>query len=157
MTRIEYRVQAMKNTFGLFDHYFLVIGDKEYHPGSYKPGKVLPVNSTKGSHIVATLDCCDACYNKLVVDLHLEEDVRIFNFYPLLNCETWCFGFSIQSLPIYMIPILIVLLIRGNIFYMVVLIVAIAFLILIRSKYVFSRTNKLQCQHNEEKTKKLKI
>lgn len=145
--QIEYRVQAMRKTFGLVDHYYLVIDDKEYHAGQYKPGKVLPINTTKGYHIVSVMDVCDACYNKIVVDLQLEEDVRMFSYFPLLNCETLCFGFSLQSLPIYCIPFLALLLWRGCILYAVVLLLVIMLILLIRSKYVFSRTHKIRCKH----------
>lgn len=144
---IEYRVQAMRRAFGLFDHYFLVINDKEYHPGNYKPGKVLPVNTTKGHHVVSRVAVCDICYNKIVVDLQLEEDVRLFNYYPILNCETLCFGFSAQSLPLYITPFLGLLLWQGQILYAILMILACMLILLMRSKYVFSRTNKLQCRH----------
>lgn len=145
--QIEYRVQAMKKTMGLFDHYYLVIGDKEYHPGRYKPGKVLPVNTTKGYHIVSTVSVCDECYNKIVVDLHLEEDIRMFSYFPFMNCETMCFGISIQSLAIYLVPFLVVLLWRGQLFYAIMLVLISLTVLLVRSKYIFSRTVKSHCAH----------
>lgn len=44
---VEVRCQALRRTWGLIDHYFLVIGEHEYHMGgSYSKGAVLPIGTT---------------------------------------------------------------------------------------------------------------
>lgn len=101
---VEYWCQAMPKTWGLIDHYFMVIDDKEYHAGTYKPGKILPRNSTKGA-LVSLCTVCDTCYEKILLDYDLNEDDRLYTaYFPLLNCESVCTGFSMQSITLIAIP-----------------------------------------------------
>lgn len=144
---IEYRCQAMKKSMGVFDHYFLVIDDKEYHAGFYKPGRVLPVNSTKGYHICMVSEICEVCYVKIVADYRLEEDVRIFSYFPMLNCETLCFGFSLQSLTLLALPFIVVLLFKGKFILSIIVLMVVLLLLLVHSKYTFSRCKRTQCPH----------
>lgn len=151
--KIEYRCRAIKNTLGIFDHYFLVIGDHEIHMGFYQTGKILPKNTTKGAHIVAEKELCELCYNKIIADINLKEDVRLIAYYPLLNCETLATGFSIQSLAFLSLPIIFCCLIKGLLFYACLVVLCTILVILMYSKYVYSRTNKLKCFHLENSLK----
>ncbi|AUQ44008.1 putative Ac81-like protein [Esparto virus] len=146
--KIEIRCRAMKHTFGLFDHYFIVIGDTEYHAGNYKPGKILPLGTTKGAHIVSICEICEICHDKIMAEYYTSEDVRIFHIYfPILNCETLCMGFSIQSLLFLTIPFLCVFILKGSFLYAIIFILLSIVIVLAHSKYRFSRTNKTKCEH----------
>lgn len=144
---IEYRCQALKNTLGLIDHYFLVIDDKEYHLGFYTPGKVLPKDSTKGYHIVSKRKVCETCYNKIIADLNYKEDIRLIRYFPFLNCETLCTGFSVQSLALLTLPCVGFLIVKGKILYVIILVLLTLIVILVYSKYTFSRTKYSRCKH----------
>lgn len=144
---IEYRCQAMRKTLGFVDHYFLVVDDKEYHAGFYKRGKVLPADTTKGYHSVMFVDVCESCYVKIVADYRLEEDIRIFNYFPLLNCETLCRGFSVQSMALLSLPFVGMLLWKKQFAYAIILLLVVAVAVLSYSKYVFSRCKKTVCTH----------
>lgn len=145
--KIEYRCRAIKNTFGIFDHYFLVVDNKEIHMGFYRSGKILPINSTKGAHIVAEKKLCAMCYNKIIADINLREDVRLISYYPMLNCETLSTGFSVQSLAFLSLPIAILLLIKGFVLYACLIFLVTLLVLLLYSKFVYSRTVKLKCAH----------
>lgn len=145
--KVEVRCQAMKNTLGLFDHYFIVINNVEYHMGYYSKGAILPVNSTKGWHLVTVKEVCADCYQKIIETFCLGEDKRLFSFYPFINCETLTTGFSVQSLIFLLIPIstyLVYYKLYNILIYVILITIC---LILAYSKYVFSRTNYLRCKH----------
>lgn len=150
---IEYRCRAIKNTLGIFDHYFLVIDDKEIHMGFYQTGKILPKDTTKGAHIVAEKALCEFCYNKIIADINLKEDVRLISYYPLLNCETLATGFSVQSLAFLSLPVIVLCLIKGLLFYAFLIVLCTILVVLMYSKYVYSRTTKLKCCHIDSKPK----
>lgn len=148
MKVVEFYCQATKKFGGLIDHYYVVDGENEIHPRGFKPGEILPKGSTKGAHLVSVNTICDKCYNELMAIFKLKEDVRLFNsFFPFLNCETLCKGFSIQSLAFIAIPFVIVLIIKGLFLWALVLFLATLIALLIYSKYVFSRTIKTKCKH----------
>lgn len=144
---VEYRCRAIQNTLGIFDHYFLVIDKYEIHMGFYKSGKILPRDSTKGAHVVAEKLLCEMCYNKIIADINMREDVRLISYYPLLNCETLATGFSVQSLVFIAVPMAILLVFKGLVFYAVLVIVLTLLVLLMYSKYVYSRTIKIKCDH----------
>lgn len=146
--RIELRCQATKKSYGFFDHYFIVIDDMELHMGVYKKGKILPKDTTKGSHIVANYELCKACYDKIIVDLKLEEDTRLFNaYFPILNCETLCTGFSFQSITIITVPFIFILFIKGLFLWAIILFLVTIVCLLGYSKYTFSHTKNKKCKH----------
>lgn len=147
MMEIEIRVQALKNTLGLIDHYYMVIDDKEYHPGYYKPGCILPRESTKGYHIAYCRTVCQDCLNQIILNFNLREDKRILSFYPLLNCESLTIGFSVQSVGFCAIPFIVFLLCNGRLLYALLLLLCVVLVLLIHSKYVFSRTTRQRCRH----------
>jgi hypothetical protein len=144
---IEIRCQAMKKCYGLVDHYFYVIDDKEYHTRLYPKGRILERDTTKGYHVVAYYDVCEECYTKIAADFLLKEDVRIFNYFPLLNCETFCTGISVQSLLLISIPFILYLVYRGRYLYAIILCLVMIIILLAYSKYIFSRTKKIKCSH----------
>lgn len=148
--RIELRCQATKKSYGLLDHYFYVIDDTEVHMGTYKKGKILPKGTTKGSHIAAFYDICKACYDKIILDLSLNDDIRLFNYFPILNCESLCTGFSIQSAMIISVPFIIILLIKGLYLWAIILLLASIVCLLAYSKYMFSHTFTKNCVHCEQ-------
>lgn len=145
---VEVRCQALRRTWGLIDHYFLVIGEHEYHVGgSYSKGAVLPIGTTKGAHTISIKTVCSACYTRTVESYRLCEDRRLFNFYPIVNCETLSTGLSLQALASLVVPFVLNLLSLGLVLWAVILTLCTVVLLLASSKYAFSRTAKLKCRH----------
>lgn len=144
---VEVRCQALKRTWGLIDHYFLVIGEYEYHMGRYSKGSILPVGTTKGAHVVSVKTMCRACYTKIVENYNLREDKRLFDYYPLVNCETLSTGLSVQAISFLVLPFVFTLLLLGHLLWAVLLTLAALVFFLMCSKYVFSRTTEHKCRH----------
>ena len=146
---VEIRVQALKNTFGFVDHYFMVIDDEavEYHPGMYSKGCVLPIGTTKGYHIAYTKTICSDCYDKILLNFNHREDKRIWSWYPFLNCESISTGFSVQAMMMMFVPFATVFLFYHLYVYAVIVLLIGLVLQLITSKYVFSQTFSKQCKH----------
>lgn len=149
---IEIWAQALKKTFGLIDHYYYVMTAKdgtklEYHPGKYPKGQILPNGTTRGGHLVATKLVCQECYNWIVSTFQNEDDARIFQFYPFINCESLTMGLSLQSLFFLAIPFTVVLIVARKIILAIFFAVLSLFCMLLISKYNFSRTQHLQCDH----------
>lgn len=46
------------------------------HPGYYKSGNILPIETTKGSHTVFKKQLCIDCYNKIIVNYNSMDDKR---------------------------------------------------------------------------------
>lgn len=145
--RLEIRVQALKATLGLVDHYYLILNDLEYHPGMYARGCVLPKGTTKGYHVAAIRTICQTCYDKIILNFNTREDKRIWSFYPFINCESFSTGFSVQSLAIIAIPIAVALMYQKNYIYAFVVLLIGALAHLTVSKFSFSRTFKGKCAH----------
>lgn len=148
ITTINVCVRAEKMSFGLIDHYFMIIDNFEYHPGFYKSGNILPKGFTKGYHIAAIKRVCSNCLNKLILDFNLYEDRRISNWYPIFNCESLSTGISVQSIiTVVFIPTVVFALFRG--FYMIAIIIFMLGLVclLLYSKWTFSRTRNIKCEH----------
>lgn len=145
---VEVRCQALKRTLGLIDHYYLVIGAYEYHVGgAHSGGSVQPVGTTKGAHTVAVKTVCSACYTRTVENYRRGEDRRLFNYYPLINCETLATGLSLQTVSAMAAPFVFVLVTLGRILWAVVLTLAALVFFLSSSKYAFSRTHYQTCRH----------
>lgn len=144
---IEYHCRAIKSSFGILDHYFIVVDNYEIHMGWYRPGKILPKNTTKNSHVVAVKKVCMYCYNKIATNLNTSEDSRLIGYYPFLNCESLSTGFSVQALAFLAIPPLVVLALRMQIFYMFLVLVGTLLFVLLYSKYMYSRTRQKTCKH----------
>lgn len=144
---IEIRCQAMRQFCGIFDHYFVVVGDVEYHMGYYRHGNKLPKDSTKGAHVVAIKTICDNCYHKLLMNINLDEGKRLEWYYPLINCETLTTGFSLQFISFMFLPFVVFLFLKGYFLFGILLFVLALCLLLIFSKYTFSRTHKIRCRH----------
>ncbi|AYP97968.1 Ac81 [Mauternbach virus] len=145
---IEVRCQAMRKTFGLFDHYFIVVNGYEYHSGWYRQGKILKHGTTKGSHLISIRKICNVCYYKMIAEFYVKEDLRIFNaYFPFINCETICMGISVQSLLFLTIPFICVFVVKGCFLYALIFLLISIVCVLIYSKYQFSRTTKTKCNH----------
>lgn len=146
--RVEIRILATKSSFGLVDHYYMVLNNLEYHPGCYEKGSVLPEGTTTGYHVAAIRDVCQTCYDKIILNFNTREDKRIWSMYPFLNCESFSAGFSVQSLVMLVsVPLIAMLLWQKNYIYalLVLLIGIIAHLSV--SKFSFSRTLRNKCSH----------
>lgn len=144
---VEVRVQALKSTLGIIDHYYLVLEGMEYHPGHYKRGNFLPLGSTVNYHVAAKRRLCIDCYNKIIADFNLREDKRIGSFYPFLNCESLATGFSLQSLGFIAVPFVFGFLLLGRMLLAVVtFLVALLYLLLV-GKFTISRTVRSRCRH----------
>lgn len=144
---VEIHVQALRNTFGLVDHYFLIIGDWEYHMGYYPKGSVIPRGTTKGSHCTEIKQLCNDCFLKLEMIYNLKEDKRMFGLYPLINCETMCMGISIQALGLTIVPLITLLLFVKQYSLFLILILLVIVVHYTFSKYNFSKCKKTKCKH----------
>lgn len=144
---VEVRVQALRRTFGIIDHYYLVIEGMEYHPGYYKRGNFLPLGTTANYHVVARRRVCLDCYNKIIADFNLREDKRIGSFYPFLNCESLATGFSLQSLGFLAVPFVAGFLLLGRFLLAVVTFLLALLYLLLVGKYTISRTVRARCRH----------
>lgn len=151
--KLEIRVQALKSTLGLVDHYYMVFVDDgneqaiEYHPGVYSAGCILPAGTTKGYHVAYTKIICSECYNKIILNFNQHEDKRIWSWYPFLNCESMSTGFSVQTMMMLFIPFVLLFLFHGHYMYAVLIFLVGLVLQLAISKYVFSRTSQKRCKH----------
>lgn len=147
---VKIKCRAIRKIFGLLDHYFLEIGSREYHLGFYAKGKILPSGTTKGSHLVVQRQLCPACFQRLKIMLEFSEDVRLFHYYPFINCETLTTGCSVPlGITICAIPFLISSLYRMKFMQVFVTCLLLILCILIHSKFVFSRTLYTRCTHLE--------
>lgn len=147
-TAIDICVRAEKTSFGLIDHYFMIIDNFEYHPGFYKSGNILPKGYSKGYHVTATKHICTICLNKLILDFNLYEDRRISNWYPIFNCESLSTGISVQSIiMLVFLPTIALSIFKSH--YLLAFIVFLIGIIslLFYSKWTFSRTRILKCEH----------
>nr|AHW98244.1 AC81-like protein [Nilaparvata lugens endogenous nudivirus] len=144
---VEIYCQATKSSFGLINHYFLVIDNYEYHMGYYAKGSVLPFNTPKGAHLVSVKTLCSACYQKIFIDYKLREDKRLFSYYPIINCETLSTGISLQALTLLVIPFIAACIYYGQITYAVILLLLAFIGFLICGKFVFSRSTQFICHH----------
>ena len=145
---INIKCQALRKSFGLIDHYFLEIGENEFHLGFYRKGKILPRGSTKGSHLAVIRKICLSCYERLKIMLEYAEDVRLFDYYPLVNCETLTTGISVQlGLTMCAFPFLAYFCYTKNYTYLMILFLLMLLCVLIHSKYVYSRTVFSHCSH----------
>lgn len=145
---IEIRCRASRKYFGLIDHYFYVINGSEYHVGNYKKGKILPINTTKGYHVVSKTSLCDTCHDKIIENYKTKEDNRLFKYYPFINCESLTTGISLQSLLIFgTLPILFISLFKGKFLISILIIFILLTALLMYSKFIYSRTRIDQCSH----------
>lgn len=144
---VDIYCRALRHTFGLIDHYFLQIDDTEYHLGYYAKGNVLPAGTTKGAHHVVHKRLCDVCFSKIKSDYRLNEDKRLFTYYPMINCETLATGISVQSLAFLVLPFAIFTLVNGHVLLTIVLLLLAFSFYLFYSKYIYSRTVKFTCPH----------
>lgn len=147
---IEIRCQPMKKTFGIFDHYYFVIQDKEYHFRFTKPKIcVHPKNHTVNSHLVTNFNVCKQCYDLILHNI-LEEKNKIKiirKYFPFLNCESWTRGFSVQSMGIISLPLVVTLIVKKLYLYAIILFLLIIVMLLSYSKYTLSRTTIQKCIH----------
>lgn len=149
MSEFEIKIyaKAIKKSFGLYDHYFIIIDNHEYHLGCYTKGSKLNAGTTKGAHLITTRKLCHKCFNLLLINLEKKEDQRLFWYYPFINCESLAIGCSLQVLMTCNIPIAFCLLIKGYFVFAILLILFILTIVLFWSKYLYSRTTFTYCKH----------
>lgn len=148
---VELCCQAIRRCWGLADHYFLRFEGNEYHLGNYRRGRILPVGTTKGAHVTTRYMLCRECYQRLVERIEGNCDAKLFAcFFPLLNCETFCRGFSLQATILLAVPVAVVLVLRFRFYLALVVVLLVALLQLAFSKYRFSRTERGHCPHLKE-------
>lgn len=145
--RVEIRMRATKSSFGLIDHYYMILGDLEYHPGCYSPGNILPKGTTTGYHVAAVRHICKTCYDKIILNFNTREDKRIWALYPFLNCESLTTGFSVQALAMLTFPLVAILLWQKIYIYAIIVLLAGIIVHLSVSKFSFSRTFHGTCTH----------
>lgn len=149
MTEIEIYSIAQRATFGLIDHYFLMIPmyQLEFHLGIYSRGLILPAGRTVGAHLCGRKLVCDSCFVKLMHDLESGEYNRLIGYFPFVNCETLTTGISVQSIilinSIFVYASFAFGKFKMGFFISVVLLLC----LLLFSKYNFSRTYKFKCPH----------
>lgn len=87
MHTLEVCHKSVKNTLGLFNHYFVRIPSLylEIHPGAYYGGTHHNLDTTKKYVITETIVCCNDCLDHI-----LTESLNMTHlwYYPIINCET---------------------------------------------------------------------
>lgn len=147
-TIIELCVRAEKKSFGLIDHYFMIIDNFEYHPGFYKSGNILPKGFSKGYHVVALKRVCDDCLTKIILDYNLSEDRRISNWYPIFNCESLSTGISVQSIiTLVFLPTIVISVFKTHYLLAFIIFLIGIICLLFYSKWIFSHTQIIKCLH----------
>lgn len=152
--RLLIKHRPMKNTLGIFDHWFLESESPklEIHMGNYAGGTHRCIGNTKNSHTYSVIYLCEDCNNKILKNT--SELERVF-YFPFINCETLAsvnfgiLGFSVQVL--FAITFLLCLLI-GAFYKTLYLYFSIFILIvyLVYSKYTYSHKHLSQvCKHIE--------
>ncbi|UDM55438.1 Ac81 [Phenacoccus solenopsis nudivirus] len=139
-------VKALPNTFGLVDHYYMVHDGVSYHMGK---NRMINIRKVPESHtLIRKLYKCEQCTSDFYKNLHANEDVRLFNFYPFVNCESLSVGFSAQSLCLLSIPLAFTTFIvfGALLVSIIILLVGLIFCLWI-GKYDRSRIKHKFCQH----------
>lgn len=145
--QIKLHLRPIAWSYGLFDHYFLVIKDTEYHLGEYPKGTKLPVGTTKNSSILYNIEYCKDCYNKLLLDIETQEHKRLFSFFPFVNCETLATGLSIQSINLWFFPIIVYCLCSQRFLLAILIFLLCLLLQVVYSKYQMIGVRKKKCEH----------
>lgn len=144
---IEIRSRIIRSSLGLFDHYFLIIDDYEYHLGGYRGRVKMSKGTTINSNLCSLRTICSHCYAKILYNIEIGEYDKLFKFFPLVNCETLVCGISIQSLFVFTVPFVFVLLFYGKFLLAVILFLLAVTVLLWHSKYTLSRITKTRCDH----------
>lgn len=151
--KLEIWARPQRRTLGLVDHYFLVIGDSEYHLGAYRSSdnvEILPRGSTRNAILVSVRYVCRVCFEQLSASIEHREYTRLFDFYPIVNCESLVRGFSLQStlLALVALPLVfLVLVLIGSICWALLAFTMVFTLHLAISKYTLSRIRYTNCRH----------
>lgn len=69
----------------------------------------------------------------------------------MLNCESVCTGFSVQSIALIAVPFVCLLIIHGKFLWALILVLFVVVCLLAYSKYKFSRTIRTTCVHYDNK------
>lgn len=147
--RVELCCRATRRSFGLIDHYFLRLEGNEYHFGVYQKGRVIPAGYTQGAHVITEHALCPACRDSLQQRIDQKCDVRLMQqYFPLLNCESFCLGFSYQIIGLVaFVPTVVVLILKHHFLWALILLLIGLVVQLWVSKYRFSRTARTRCSH----------
>jgi len=147
-TCFDVYVKAMSNTLGLIDHYYLVIDGVSYHLGFNR--RIAQQHSIPSTHtLVERRLYCTKCTADFFDQLRLNEDRRLFGYYPLVNCESLSVGFSMQSLSLLTGSIIscVVLAKSMNLLLCLCVMLLTVLVCLWWGKYVRTRVRKTSCKH----------
>lgn len=145
---LEIRSRIIRSSFGLFDHYFIVIDDYEYHLGGYRGKVMMPKGATINSNLCCLRTICDRCYAKIMYNIESGEyDKLLYKFFPFINCETFTCGISTQSLFVLTLPFVGTLLFYKKFLLTIILLLFALVILLWHSKYTLSRTTRSECEH----------
>lgn len=144
---IEIRSRVIRSSLGLFDHYFIVVDDHEYHLGGYRGKVKMPKGSTVNSNLYNLRTVCGRCYTKIMYNIESGEYDKLFKFFPFVNCETLTCGISTQALFILPLPAVCVFLYYNKVLLALVLLLSLFVILLWSSKYKLSKTTQSWCEH----------
>lgn len=144
---VEIRARAIRSSLGLFDHYFMIAGDYEYHLGGYRGKVKMPKGTTVNSNLCDVRSLCRYCYAKIMYNIESGEYDKLFRFFPFINCETLTCGISTQALFVLTLPFVFVLSYYGKLLLAVILFLITLVVLLWSSKYKLSRTLRSRCKH----------
>lgn len=148
--------RAIKHSFGLFDHWFIDVPDKnlEIHPGNYEFGTHLTSGTTKNAHIYCTKTVCMKCLDHILKDT---VDLKYLFYYPFINCETLAshhftnMAISTQLILLSVVVISFTLGLFNVIFFYIMVLFIIIYLLY--SKYLYSTSKNYTCLHLIEQNK----
>ncbi|KAI5630637.1 Ac81-3 [Venturia canescens] len=148
---IEVRCQAIRSAFGFIDHYFLVAGNLEYHKDLFKNGPILPAGTTKGAHTICEKTVCENCYANIIRTYVTPEKKRLTSLSSFVNFEALAMNFSSQTTIVLFTPFIAGLIGLGQYLYAIILTLIGVLILLVWSKYVFSRKIRVSCWHLKDR------
>lgn len=145
---VEKCIRAEGCVLGIYDHFFVIIDDYEYHLGTYTLGIKLPKGTTKGYHVYEQVSMCSKCVSSFFKNTkHEFQRLKLYGF-PLVNCQTLNDGYSSYLIIIAYAPIICGFLIFNKFYTLALIVFLLAIIIhLASSKYKFSICKKKKCKH----------
>lgn len=144
---VEIRSRAIRSSMGLFDHYFIIVDEYEYHLGGYRGKVKMPKGTTVNSNLCNLRSVCRHCHAKIMYNIESGEYDKLFKFFPFINCETLACGISTQALFVLPVPFVCGLLYYGKVLLAIVLLLSTLVVLLWSSKYRLSKTLQSRCEH----------
>lgn len=148
--KIEVCGKPIAKTFGLIKHYFIRLEhpELEIHPGQYKKGTHHNLEFTKGFEIYIKKIMCRECLQKLLKE---SNDMKMYWYYPFINCETLTKGltgqFAISNQIVLLVLLILFLIVSFCCNYIYLLGVMVVLLVILYNNYLSSGTSLLVCHH----------